>query len=920
MRVKDSNDHVLGETRSSFYLNLVLKQWMSASDGQTIHIPRDLFIWNEAVGRLLEDHVKYTAAHLKNSRFVKTLQIHESITLDGMISEMKKWSTASSGTNKEAPTKEFTTSLAHMREVYSFLYDKMVQNEEQRKKVCDAFLKNALVFVPFRSASTSCIKPQPKHQLSGLFHVLKDVYWRDPTEVALKLLRDHGKVTTRHVLEGVYHSLLKASSQQSLATFFVDQLKVDETPNVDEYLEMASAVAELAGFPTPSSVNDMLKVFAILGRKCIARDHKDSIRIENTVDVNMASFIRQSLDASFKCIFPSSGKWVSLSDKPLLLDNKSLFKIFQKEKGVHFIDLDDLFQDLKNRSTSENRKFVNEKEEMKHNVSLFLKACDIQRLSECVKRDFTPTLVKFQCVPLQKYFHQMIPAVQRFLYFKKRPVYEELKNEKFAEKLQQMQFASVEKLETVYSLSTHPDIHIVIEEKSGVEPVGSSFCFYVAEEHQENYDVLNGEMVKLLRVKRQDSSDLSNFLVAVKNYSGSDFQFFLEEVQGLEPLPDEEEPWCVPPPEVPEEVVHEASKDVVPSPKANISLPNRVGDDGLHSWPPKSSAQFDKTLKREAELSSDNTLKMWPPPAPPDSVKKSLEEKVQIQGRPTQRLVETEGPNDPKDTKEPDDRTLVMPRRNSKTLIMETANREEKYQTSSPNDPNPVKVDDVTLERVADDSLCDEETESVQDVLQPLGAQSPQKPERICTLPVPTCDVRRTSPPRTYLSFNEEASEIDYDDLSFNDGDLKILNGIQLGENPNSEEVGRWGERCVYEFLINQVKVHPTGENVDIIWLNEEANTTAPYDFEIRRPNTGVNQEAQSKTVITYIEVKTTSSDQKEVFEISVPELLFALEKKEAFHLYRVFNAGKRGCLRIRRLKNLASQLEKRNVKLFMAI
>ena len=133
---------------------------MSASDGQTIYIPRDLFIWNEAVGRLLEDHVKYSAADLKNSRFVKTLQIHESVTVDGMISEMKKWSTASSVTNKESPTKEFTTSLAHMSEVYSFLYDKMVQNEEQRKKVCDAFLKNALVFVPFRSASTSCIKPQ----------------------------------------------------------------------------------------------------------------------------------------------------------------------------------------------------------------------------------------------------------------------------------------------------------------------------------------------------------------------------------------------------------------------------------------------------------------------------------------------------------------------------------------------------------------------------------------------------------------------------------------------------------------------------------------------------------------------------------------------------------------------------------------
>ena len=916
--MRDSNDHVLVGTRSSFYLNLVLKPWMSASDGQTIYIPRDLFIRNEAVHRLLEDHVKYSAADLRNKRFVETLQIHESINVDGMISEMKKWSTASSGTNKESPTKEFTTSLAHMSEVYSFLYDKMVQNEEQRRKVYDAFIKNALVFVPFRSASTSCIKPQLK--LSGSFHVLKDVCWRDPTEVAVKLLRDHGKVTTKHLLEGFYHSLSKASAQQSLATFFVDQLKVDETPNVDEYLEMASTVAELAGFPTPLSLNDMLKVFAILGRKCIALGHKDSICIEDEVDENRASFIRNSLDASRKCIFPSSGKWVSLSDKPLLLDNKSQFKIFQKESGVHFIDLADLFQDLKRRSTSQSRKFVNEKEEMKHNVSLFLKACDIQRLSECVKTDFTPTLVKYQCVPPQTYFHQMIPAVQRFLYFKKQTVYEELKNERFAEKLQQMQFASVPgKLETVYSLITHPDVRIVIEEKSLVQPVGSSFCFYVAEEHQENYDVLNGEMVKLLGVKRQDSSDLSNFLVAVKNYSGSDFELFLGEDQGLEPLPDEEERWCVPPPQVLEEVVQEASKDVVPSLNANISLPNRGGDDGLHSWPPKSSAQFNKTLKGEAELRSDNTLKMWPPPAPPDSVKKSLEEKVQIEGRPIQRLVETERPNDRKGTREPDDNTEVMPRRNSKTLTLEAVNRKDNYQTSSPNDPNPVKVDDVTLERVANDALSDKKTESVQDIL-PLGAQSPPKPERICTLPIPACDARQTSPPRAYISFNEEASEIDYDDLSFNDGDLKVLNGIQLGENLNSEEIGRWGERCVYEFLLYKVKGLPTSENVDIIWLNEEANTTAPYDFEIRRRITGVNQEAESKTVITYIEVKTTSSDQKEFFEISVPELRFALERKEALHLYRVFNAGKPGCLRIRRLKNLASQLERKNVKLFMAI
>ena len=71
--------------------------------------------------------------------------------------------------------------------------------------------------------------------------------------------------------------------------------------------------------------------------------------------------------------------------------------------------------------------------------------------------------------------------------------------------------------------------------------------------------------------------------------------------------------------------------------------------------------------------------------------------------------------------------------------------------------------------------------------------------------------------------------------------------------------------------------------------------------------------------MITFVEVKTTSSDQKEVFELSVPELSFAREKQNALHLYRVFNAGKPS-VRIRRLKNLAAQLERKTVKLCMVI
>ena len=103
--------------------------------------------------------------------------------------------------------------------------------------------------------------------------------------------------------------------------------------------------------------------------------------------------------------------------------------------------------------------------------------------------------------------------------------------------------------------------------------------------------------------------------------------------------------------------------------------------------------------------------------------------------------------------------------------------------------------------------------------------------------------------------------------------------------------------------------------------MKENGNTAAPYDFEIRqRRLNGVEEDENTNTVITYVEVKTTSSDQKEFFEISVPELQFALAKQEALHLYRVFNAGKPDHLRIRRLRNLAAQLEMKNVKLWMVI
>ena len=184
---KDSSDHILGETRSSFYLNLVSKPWMSASGGEaSCFLPRDLFIKSELVNRVLEDHVKYTAVELKNTTFIGTLRIRDSVSVDGMISEMKKWSSASGESVEASLSKEFTTSVAHMSEVYSFLFDKMSQNEDERRKTNKDFHRNALIFVPHCYPGSVAKQSQIVHRSPGSFYLKKAVCWRDPTGVWLR--------------------------------------------------------------------------------------------------------------------------------------------------------------------------------------------------------------------------------------------------------------------------------------------------------------------------------------------------------------------------------------------------------------------------------------------------------------------------------------------------------------------------------------------------------------------------------------------------------------------------------------------------------------------------------------------------------------------------------------------------------------
>ena len=67
-----------------------------------------------------------------------------------------------------------------------------------------------------------------------------------------------------------------------------------------------------------------------------------------------------------------------------------------------------------------------------------------------------------------------------------------------------------------------------------------------------------------------------------------------------------------------------------------------------------------------------------------------------------------------------------------------------------------------------------------------------------------------------------------------------------------------------------------------------------------------------------YIEVKTTRSMQKSYFPISIQQVKFALEKQDAFHLYRVFGGGTVDTAKLTKITNLAQRLENKQIGLMM--
>ena len=145
-------------------------------------------------------------------------------------------------------------------------------------------------------------------------------------------------------------------------------------------------------------------------------------------------------------------------------------------------------------------------------------------------------------------------------------------------------------------------------------------------------------------------------------------------------------------------------------------------------------------------------------------------------------------------------------------------------------------------------------------------------------------------------------------------GALTVPEGLAPNEGDSKAEEGRWGEQLVYSYLVQSARHDP--RIISVTWINEDQETGDPYDIVV---TTGSLQYPREVSTI-YIEVKSTVSDTKNFFEMSLQQIHFACDKNDAFHLYRVFNAGQQVAVRLMRLENLALKLDRKEVKLCMFV
>ncbi|XP_033634434.1 uncharacterized protein LOC117295789 isoform X1 [Asterias rubens] len=965
--VFDQEGLKITDTQSSFSIQLRTSSWLPSTPvsgekaGTVFRRPGEVFVPQARLKQLLSNHVPYMVtepqveASLLQFIGVKTAGV---IDPNFIMTKLKTWCHDEPSSDRTS----FCTSLQHITSVYQYLHENCRPNE-----IRDLFDDHKVVF-------TSEARLDPRAPVQGLFVHKNLVYWKDPSGLQQK----YKGLNNRIELGGFYSHL------PELESFFCGLINVDALPTIKEYAELLVQCASDITLPDNGRIKEeILVLYKMLGQKCLAspsgnrynQQHDMFAGQQHQTNTASTQFIKRVLED--QSVFPTtSNKWVTLAQRPLICDSSSsdLQKLFEDRREVHLLNFGD--RDRLGRVVDGVYKpgTMN-----RQHVQVFLEACEVGKLEDCIKEEFITELTK-PSIPLQLFLYEICPYVQLYMSQSStkdvQSAYEKLTSEvKIAAKLKIMRFLEAKKIEKVYRYQHDLDVFAKQTVNCGLQDLME---FYVAisisKSLQNNSDVRR-EVAKLFSVGSIEVQNaLFNFLGNLRLELGSK----KKAVKGIDesicralnlnfPLGEDAEPWDVPKPVIPVDPPKMVVKplQVKPEPEvkpvAAAALEGDEDEAAIYSWPPKSGA-FGPTNKiskgAQQPPKEDSVLRSWPPP--PQRPVETLPS-LHPQGD-HQFTDEQQQPADGMSQEGMAASVRMLPRQGSQEggMLMRSGSREggqgvgrgvtrdglpasqqhqpsggdtrlprapEFYQSVAPqaqsvDKSGVVKADEERYNRTS--SVSEDEDVDDDDEVGEFSVEGTDESDTSEDEQLPTENAQFSSPPRIHFTtpqssgtpkkfclpqlMDGEAVTVEFEDIPYGTALQHSLADVDLhlGDDRDMSDVGRWGEKLVYKYLIEMAKDDPS---VTVNWINEYQESGEPYDIILNHGDSEV-----------YIEVKSTLRDQKELFEISSREVVFAQAHQKYFHLYRVYNVGKTSAVRLCRVCNLADRLDKKEVKLFMLL
>ena len=277
--VSDKKGQTMNNTKTSFSNLLQTSCWLptlkcecavetngNLTVSKTIEMmePACMYIYSDETEKLLFNKVPYLDVDLtlKNS-FHEFLGLKNSVTVETMKNYLIQWCKRT----ELDKAVEFCTSLRHIKHVYGYLGEKLNRGELQ-----NLFQNHPVYFVPPKVSRSDEI-------VVGKFCSKKELWLADKTGLFNKYRDIVGKfdsgICKKQTLSGFY------DDTPELINIFKQDGNVDQEPQIEEYLELASLLCSTCTPRDLPVLQDVLYIFATIGR---ALTHPPEIQDAKTME------------------------------------------------------------------------------------------------------------------------------------------------------------------------------------------------------------------------------------------------------------------------------------------------------------------------------------------------------------------------------------------------------------------------------------------------------------------------------------------------------------------------------------------------------------------------------------------------------------------------------------------------------------